>query len=251
MPASRTASAFKDGEASVEPVARTADAASVTGMTPEATPPAEAAAAAATWSTLLSPETTALSAIDARPPASTSMSGLDERIEAAVVNLREAAISLNDTLSSSAGETLDRLSSAIDGSIASLHAEVATLGEEISGRIDAALATAGSAIPASILGASETDDDRPGDFLARLLGTLEDAPAAPVTPVVSPAAEVGEATKSEIRFTPDQGQPFTDIFDLGDAVGALKIGFAGQSYTEADPHDGPSPHHANLLQGML
>ena len=156
---------------------------------------------------------------------------------------------MSDTVGSSAGESLELLSGAIHSSIASLQAEAASLGQEISGRIDSAFAAAEAAIPASILGASEADDERPGDSLTRLIETLDAVPA--VIAFLSPDEALGDPPGSDVGSAPAESQSFQDIFDLGDAVGAIRISFAGQSYTEVGPDDGPSPHNVNLLQGLL
>lgn len=245
------ARASDDDAASDGPVAVATgvDGMSMTGVAPDAKPSAEPAPAVTSSDALSSVEMTAPPPRDATATSSAAVSAFDERIEASVARLREDAVRSSDAVGSSAGEPLELLSGAMHSGIASLQAEAASLGEALSDRIDSAFVAAEVAIPASILGGSETDDERPGDFLTRLIETLDAAPAveAPFVAVLSPAAAPG----SDVGSTPDEGDPFQDVFDLGEAVGAIRIGFTGLSYTETDAQDGPSPHNVNLLQGLF
>jgi hypothetical protein len=164
---------------------------------------------------------------------------------------------------------LDHISGRLDDAIAGIgggDAELAQIDEVVSSVTDAlgsvgdalneAFAGTGvPAIPASILGAGR-DARQPDGLLAELFDLETVAPSSGTGPAHrSDPGDTGldlvHAGASGLAGPPAALSDF-GLPDLTGAVDAVRIGFAGQPYSESpEAHDGPAGSHANLLHGLL
>lgn len=151
---------------------------------------------------------------------------------------QEIAVQLSETI----GATISTIIAEAGGTIETLSAG---LEETLSASADAlqaateALPTA-LAIPVTLLGA-DVSDRQPDGILSLLFDGAEE-PASAGAPM-----SVQEPTETSTGGGVDLALP-----DLAGAIEAVSIGFAGQSYTEAqDGHDAPGGSQAGLFHGLI
>jgi hypothetical protein len=151
---------------------------------------------------------------------------------------QEIAVQLSETI----GTTISTIIAEAGGTIDTLSA---VLEETLSASADALQAATEAlptvlAIPVTLLG-SDVSDRQPDGILSLLFDGAE-KPASAGAPM-----SVREPTETSTGGGVDLALP-----ELAGAIEAISIGFAGQSYTEAqDGHDAPGGSQAGLFHGLI
>lgn len=150
----------------------------------------------------------------------TKQAQLTERLDQTVGTLGDAIEARVDTVLSEATTKLDTALERLDGSLETTLAKVTD-------------------IPQSLLGADH-DAGSGGGLLATLFGDDGDPIALPTA---TPEDDAPTSAIAALNI---------DLPDLSSTIDAVKIGFSGQSYSDAGgDFDGPAGAHGNLLHGLL
>lgn len=193
-------------------------------------------------------ESSGTSARSSENLVATPQGSIADRIDSVSDKVEAALDAGSAALTAHAMDTVAQITATLEDTLSQVSNSVHELTESLP-------ALAARPIPAVLLGA-DPEDRQPDGLLAGLFDSAEDGvspialPQAPLLGTIAGGAS--EPAHQSAQDAPPAGLADFAMPDVFGAIDAVRVGFAGQSYSElADAHDGHSGTHGNLLSGLL